>query len=80
MYKIATIVAYAFYLYYFKNTTIAAYAGLRVKNSCAWVTTQNALVIKVGVAYMNECTQIKAFNLGRATDKRLQVISNKMQL
>ena len=31
MYKIATIVAYAFYVYYFKNATIVAYAGLRVK-------------------------------------------------
>ena len=31
MYKIVTIVAYTFYVYYFKNATIVAYAGLRVK-------------------------------------------------
>ena len=31
MYKIATIVAYAVYVYYFKNAAIVAYAGLRVK-------------------------------------------------
>ena len=33
MYKIATLVAYAFYVYYFKNVTIVAYAGLRVDDS-----------------------------------------------
>ena len=33
MYKIATIVAYAFYMYYFKNTTIVAYASLKVKGN-----------------------------------------------
>ena len=30
-FKNATIVAYAFYIYYFKNASIVAYAGLRVK-------------------------------------------------
>ena len=30
----ATIVAYAFLVKYFKNTTTRAYVGLRVKNKC----------------------------------------------
>ena len=36
MYKIAAIVAYAFYMYYFKNVTIVAYAGLRVNKEFAF--------------------------------------------
>ena len=37
MHKIATIVAYVFYVYHFKNATIVAYAGLRVK----WISMIN---------------------------------------
>ena len=32
MYIIATIVAYAFYVFYFKNATIVAFMGLRIND------------------------------------------------
>ena len=49
MYKIATVVAYAFNTYYFKNAAIVAYVGLRVKciyNYYAIFTNVRELVTK----------------------------------
>ena len=48
MHKIA--MAYAFYVYYFKNATIVVYAGLRVNSlwgRCSHICTQTDFLAKV---------------------------------
>ena len=50
-----------------------------VKTSCTRVTRWSALVIKVGVAYVNvRILRCLKEELAWVIDKRLQVVSNKM--